>query len=320
MFTLTLSALAATAAAREPWTGNVLTYRNSVSLMTLQEGEELTYNPYYAMTLSVRPTYWVNDIFYVHGRFSVTRELTNSDITTDRGETWVSDLIFRLAAHEFYTIDVVGISFSASLDIITPTSPISRARTLQIGLAPGIRISRDFDVLSGIGIGYGFRVTGRIHDKTTAERESPIIGGCSGTTGGCDEYLNTGLRNPYLRLSHSFDLSVGFLDWLGLEISAALMTDYLHDEVTSTNVSHTPQADQDQRFYVASDVAIVLKPMPSLGIRIGAETLNPQLAPDSTFYAPFFNRYTEFYLDLTLDVAGLVSQINGREDAEAEAP
>jgi len=37
--------------------------------------------------------------------------------------------------------------------------------------------------------------------------------------------------------------------------------------------------------------------------------VNPQLRPDSGYEAPFINRYTTVYLDLTLHVDGLVSQI-----------
>jgi hypothetical protein len=48
-----------------------------------------------------------------------------------------------------------------------------------------------------------------------------------------------------------------------------------------------------------------------LEVGLGYETVSPQLAPDSTYYNPFYNRYTTLYLDLRLEVDGLVAQIEG---------
>ncbi len=298
-----------TAEAKDPWRSSAITYRNEVSTLTLNN-DELTDNPYYAMTLSVRPQWWFGDSVYVHARFAISQELTNSDITTNRGETWPTDLTFRVGAASFYTIPVVDISFSADMDVITPTSPVSRARTLQLGVAPGIGVRGNYDVLGGLSVGYGFRSTFLAHESTTAQREVPKIPACAGSIASCG--LDMGLRNSRMRLSHSFDVSMMFTSWIGVAASGAMLTDYLYDlPATDARVSTVPQEPEDRRFLVATDLALVLKPMKSLGIRIGAETVNPQLAPDSSTYTPFINRYTSLYFDLSLDVAGLVTQIRG---------
>ena len=111
------------------------------------------------------------------------------------------------------------------------------------------------------------------------------------------------------RLSHSVDLSFAFTNWLRLSASGAFVTDYLHPLVTDDTVSFVPQEPEDRRFLVATDLSLAFQPIPSLGITVGASTTYPQLAPDSSYRTPVFNRFTEIYLDLTLDVAGLVSQI-----------
>jgi len=300
-------------AEKSPWAGSSLTYTNAVRAMALDEGSELTHNPYYAMSLGVVAQWNITDIFYLHGRMSLTRELTNSDVTTDDGETWLSDLTFRLGASQFYTIPVAGIYFSGLIDIITPTSPTAKARTLEAGLAPALGIGRYWDVLGGIHISYRFQATRYFYEYTTSQRELPLIGGCDSSQGGCASHENLGLRNAEWRLGHTFALSIGFTKWMGIRASGSLYTDYLFDEVTSERVSYEPQVDQDQRFVVSTDLALTFRPVAALGIAIGAATTNAQLDTDSSFETPFFNKNTVVYLDLTLDIDGLVSQIRGQD-------
>lgn len=318
LIVLVVAAAALTAApdraeADSPFRGTVVSYSNLVSMRTLQADEELTYNPYYAMSLSMRPHYWFTDSLFVHARLALTHELTDADTTTRKGETRLTDLTLRVGASEFYTIPVVGISLSADLDIITPTSEISQARTLQVGIAPGVGVRRTWDVLGGISVGYGFRLTSLVHSHQTAQRELPLIESCEDTLGGCAQHLDTGTRNARLRLTHSFDLSLGFTKWFALVTSVALATDYLHDVSTDDSVSFVPTEPTSERFWVSTDLGVRFKPMPSLRVGFGARSTHPQLAPDSTRYLPFFNRYTVFYLDLGLDIDGLVTQIAGRK-------
>jgi hypothetical protein len=279
--------------------------------MGLDEGSELTHNPNYTMSFGAVAQWNITDIFYLNGRLSLSRELTNSDFTTNDGETWLSNLTFRLGASRFYTIPVAGIYFSFDVDIITPTSPIAQARTLQAGLAPGLSVGRSWDVLGGINLSYGFRATKNFYEFTTAQRELPLISGCDSSAGGCASHENLGLRNADWRLAHTFAFSIGFTDWMGLRTSAAVITDHLFDEVSDARVTFEPSADQDRRFLVSTDLALTFQPIKALGIAIGAATTNALLDTDSTSETPFFNKNTVVYLDLRLDIAGLVSQIQG---------
>ena len=54
------------------------------------------------------------------------------------------------------------------------------------------------------------------------------------------------------------------------------------------------------------DLGVTAQATDFFSVSLGVTTLNPELAPDSSRYAPFFNRYTAVYLDLRLDVAQLV--------------
>ncbi len=59
-------------------------------------------------------------------------------------------------------------------------------------------------------------------------------------------------------------------------------------------------------------IDISYSPLPYIGFSLGTSTLNPQLAPDSSYYAPFFNRYTQVYFDVTLTIDEVVQAIRNR--------
>jgi hypothetical protein len=44
-----------------------------------------------------------------------------------------------------------------------------------------------------------------------------------------------------------------------------------------------------------------------LRVALGVLTRHPDLRPDGKLRAPFFNRYTQFYLDLTIDADSVVA-------------
>ena len=296
---------ASRAQAKEPYRGTTVTYRNAVSMRTLQKDAELTYNPYYAMELQLQPQWWFGDIFYLQASFGIATELTNADETTKRQETWPSDVVLRAGAGSFYTIPVVGLAFSANFDLIAPSSPTSQARSTLIGLQAGLGVRRTFKVLSGISLGYSFQARKSFYKYTTAQRDAPLIGSCVG--GGCAEYYNTGVRNASWRLVNSFDVSFGFTDWLSLSASVQLVNDFLFDKVDTPGVSYVALEDQDNRYLLSYELEVSFQPVKGFFIGVGASTTNPELAPNSKPETAFFNRYTVFYFDLRLELAGLVS-------------
>ena len=117
-----------------------------------------------------------------------------------------------------------------------------------------------------------------------------------------------------------------FVEWLGVGANVTLLHSFLYDQDDTDTVidegtgevmpaSEQPYAsDEDIRYVMVYGVEISINPIPALGIGIGAETANNQLAPDSTYQKPFFNRYTSIYLDLRLNFAGLVSQLTSSEE------
>ena len=299
------------AESKAPWRGSAFVYRNTLRAYSLDAASELSHNPYYAMSFSFQPSWWFGDHLYVRASLDVIRELTNSDETTDYGEAWVSDLAFIVGYSKFYKIPVVGIDISADLVIKTPTSKPAMARTLIMGIGPGLRITRSFDLLKGLSIGYSFRANPNLHRKTTSETENPWIGGCISSSGGCDQYFNTGYRNAKFRLHQGFDVSLGILDWLSVSLSYGVLIDWLYDIDKSDDQYEILQISepQNRRYYSVFEAQVTFTPMPAFQVGLGLSTFNPQLKPDSDYYNPLFNRYSMIFVDMRLSIDGLISQI-----------
>jgi len=296
--------------ARAPWRGSEFVYRNVFSAISLDPSAELTYNPSYAMSFSFRPSWWFTDQLYVRANLDVVRELTEADDTSFANEALLGDLVLTAGYAPVVTIPVVDIAVSADLALQVPTSKASQARTLALGIGPGVRLSRSFDLLSGISAGYSLRAMPRIHQSTTAELETPMIPGCSASSGGCDAYLHTGVRNAQFRLQQLFYVSARMLDWLSLSVTYGLWIDWLYPiDIDDPRISAETIKPQDRRYASVWEVEVLFEPLPAFKIGVGTSTLGPQLAPDSTYYNPFYNRYTTIFVDLHLDVAGLISQI-----------
>lgn len=296
--------------ARKPWRGSSVTLHNEVSGHTFNPAADLTYNPYWSMSLLFNAQWWFTDIFYVRAALGLSREMTNADDTTDQGETWLNDLSIRAAANRFYTIPVVDIDLTAYLTLKAPTSKYSQARSLLLAVTPTIQLSRRIKLLKGMNLSYRFSAQKSFHQYTTAQRDVPLISGCASTVNGCSEYFNTGSRNTSWRLSHSALVSQQFTDWLAASISFGVVTDFLYESVSDPSVSHSPMAPQDQRYLLNSNIDLTFTPIKSMSISVGASSYHSQLDASSSYQTPFFNRYTTVYLDLGLDIAGLISQIS----------
>jgi hypothetical protein len=131
------------------WRDTWLIWDNSVSAQTLGIGKNyLSPNPTYEMTGSLRPRYYLydgkKDGIYVAGRLDVVREFTNSDVTTKRGETTLSDFTLltgyrrQLAASPGYETVLTG-----GLPILSfPTSKFSANNGTILGLGTEARLTQ----------------------------------------------------------------------------------------------------------------------------------------------------------------------------------
>lgn len=293
-----------------PWRGSQFVYKNSFSAISLSPAAELTYNPTYTMTFSFRPWWWFTKSLYVRASLDVDREITEADGTTKEGEAWVRDLRLVVGLSNILRIPKAKIDFSFSLVLTVPTSKISWARTMVLGIGPGVRVSRMFKVLKGLIIGYNVRAAPTFHRYTTSQTLDPRISGCSGTVGGCDSFYNTGLRNSMVRLTHYGDISVRFLKWMGVSLAIGQATDWLYPLSDSEIATYQPEyIGEDRRWLTFLELQVAFQPLKMLEIAVGYSSVHPQLAPDGQRYVPFFNRYSAFYIDLKLKIDGLVARI-----------
>lgn len=291
-----------------PFRGSSLTYRNAASTLSFDRSAELTYNPIWTMGLEIAPRFWFNDTFSVSASLSLDREITEADDTTFANETLLSDLVLGASARKWATIPVVDIDVSGGVQVILPTSKASQGDTLLFAVAPQLRLAHTFPVLSGFTLAYSLRVAKYFHRYTTGELDSPLISGCFGSPS-CDRLVNTGVRNTSFRVTNAFSLSLAFTDWLSFDAQFGVITSFLYSGVDDDRVSLETLEPTSTRHALLYDLGATAQATDFFAVTLGVSTLNPQLAPDSTRYAPFFNRYTAVYLDLRVDVAQLVVDV-----------
>ncbi|MDI7268163.1 MAG: hypothetical protein QME96_09235 [Myxococcota bacterium] len=297
-----------------PWRGSEIIYNNDVGLNGLDRSSDLTWNPYWAMTWRFKPRWWFDDTWYVRARLDLSREVTQADDRTYSGETWVHDLFLYAGASDFYTIPVVDIGLSADVILTTPTSKVSRARTLALGIGSGVRIGRSFSfgAAGDLSVDYHVRFSSFLHRYTTSELETPIIPSCARSGSGCDEFINTGERNVQWRVQHGVGVSWEPLEWLEASVGFEHVVSWLYPiEGEDPRISHEAEDDTDRRYASDFYAEAVFAPWAPIRIGLGYGTISPQLAPDSTYHNPFYNRYSTIYLDLRIEVDGLVAQFVG---------
>jgi hypothetical protein len=308
LFLLVMSAPALAVESKPaPWRGSTFSYRNAASAISLDKGAELSYNPYYVMSFEFAPRWWFGKYAYVSADADLSRELTDADDTTREGEWWWGDVRVG-AGGTAPRIPVVGLIFSAKVDVIAPTSKVAQARTMILGVRPQVSVARTFKVLSGISLAYAFQATRFFNEYTTSQRKVPLIPGCTGGAS-CARFSNLGLRNTEWRLTNAASVGIDFTSWLGLSADFALIVDTLYDMAEDDRVSFEPQGGTNKRYLMAYSAEVWGKPMPSLGLALGFSTVNPQLKPDSSYEDPFINRYTTVYLDLRFHIDGFISQL-----------
>lgn len=285
-----------------PLGASSVVYRNQVSVVSLDRSTDLTYDPLYLMSLSLRPQVDVGAGVYVRGELSVARELTESNWTTRADETYLGDTTLA-AGGTLWTVPVAEVALSGELGVRLATSKASRAQTLQASIDPSLRVSRRFDVLSGLTLGYGFGFGANFHGSTTAERAEP-------TVFAAPETANTGRRNAKWRLSHTGSVSLGLLDSVSVSFAAGLHSHRLYDAMDLTESEGLLPDDRESREYLSASAGLSYAPTAALGIGIGAATFHDQLASDGSQRQPLFNRFTNLYFDLRFTPGALLTTEN----------
>lgn len=297
-------------AAPAPFRGTALTYKSVVAARSLAPGAELTYNPYVSSALAMRLAWWFNKSIYFAGSVSVSREFTNSDWTTARGENIASDTNLLIGASDFWTLPETGIDFSAEAVLTLPTSKSSWGETLILGTSANLTASRNFKVLKGAQISYTFSPEKRFQNYTTAQYAGPTVLDCSNSPGGCGQFYNTGSRNISWSLGH--DLSAWIMPHERLILSASIgtQTGFLYSRAELPGVESIVADPVNERYFNYYVFAASMVVNPALVVTVGSSTANPQLGPDGLYRAPLFNRYTNLFVSGRVDINGALKAIH----------
>ncbi len=285
------------------WRGSSVSYRNAVSTLSFDEAAEPDFNPFYEMSLSVAPRWYFTEQIYARAGITAAGEITDSDWTTE--SAYLSDTSVAAGMGKIFAIPVLDTAFGAELAAKFPTSQSSQARTLIMALEPSVRVTQPFKLLAGGSIGYRFGAARDLHEFSTGELDQPRVP-CAGSTD-CLALSGNGRRNTTWRLSHGVSAGLGFTSWFNIGASFGVHTHYLHDTSEIEGVTNQAIDDTDTRHYFSYGVSAGFKPFDALGVGVGASTFNPQRAPNNDLHDPFFNRHTQVFVDLSLDVAALTS-------------
>jgi len=300
-----------------PWRNSMFTYENMFSAYSFSRSADLTYNPYYAQSFSFRPRYYPRDDLSLRLRLDLEVEVTTSD-DTDHAREWVlSDLTFdTVYAPKALTIPVVGIRVEPSLRFIFPTSIESRGRSTVMTLGPGVAFKRSIPLMKGkwlkeLDLTYGFRFTKYFSKYATAQHAE--LEGCENLAR--PECQHRGKQNISWRFVNAFDAALKITDKLSFTWSMMFINNLLHqlpaqdieiapglvEPLGPSAVTHT--AATWAIFDLSYDV------LDWLSLSIGTSTYYGQLATDSSYRTPIFNRYTNFFFDVTIPVDQFVAQV-----------
>jgi hypothetical protein len=300
------------------WRNSLVTYENIFSAYSIDRGAQLSYNPYYAQSISFLPRYYPRDDLYLRARLDLEIELTTSDDTDYAREWIVSDLYLDVDYKPAWmTIPVVDVMVNPSLRLMFPTSIVSRGRSMMLGLAPGVALRRSFKLLDGkflksVGLLYGFRATKYFHEYTTAQVSSRVCIQTRPDDPSCTQA--DGLRNRSWRFVNTVGVQLALMDKLLLSGTVLFINDLLYElpegEHTFNDMTvHVDGTDMNHRASTWAIFDLSYDLLDWLWLSAGVSTYYPQLAPDSTYRTPMFNRYTTFYFDVTLPVDRFVSQV-----------
>ena len=294
-------ALAALApGAGSPFAGSTLTLRNTATAVSLNKDFDPTYNPYYALQLTLAPNVNLPAGIYVRANASVTRELTQEDDTTYRGESVWSDTNATLGWRAV-RLPSIGTMLNLEAIVTLPTSKAARARTLTAATGIGATLivaQGDFYLLAISRVAHNW------HRYTTGELEKPWLGDCQSFAGGCDPYVGTGVRNPQWRFLNLLGGGWSPTAWLGINAQFAVIDNVLYplaDSPIASGGTLAPSVTNTNlrgSFYYG--ISTELRVHKALTVLVGVDTFNPQLAPNSTYQQAVFNRFSSLYIDLQM--------------------
>ncbi len=305
-----------------PWAGTTLGWDHSATTETVGIGRDTQrLNPTYEWTLMFSPRYKVfsddDQSVSLSAALGISREFTNSDITTDRGEWTLTDWSLALGySRTLYNEDEyrTGLSVTAP-SLAFPTSVFSQANGKILSLQGKVGLSQSIPILGGSSTalksfslstvaGYGHAFT----SATTQEFEDldRARTGLDAEPTISDQL--TGVTNSKHQITAGFGGTLAILDELSLGTTFQWRPNwkYLPTEgcVTVLNVNGCFEPDhveEPQNFAVITMFAVDVsyQPIKEMSISAGYANVANQIAPDGERRNMFYSPNARFYLTLT---------------------
>lgn len=299
-----------------PWRGSLLYYGHGISALTLNKSAEPWYNPNYSHHLDFWLEWHWTDKLFTRATYSLGQEFTQGDDTNSLYEIVGSDLNFDTGLGGLEL--PAGFKAGAMVRLSLPTSKASQAQTRLFGLGPVGILSRKFNVAGGINVIYLASFNWRFHRSTTAENNSPELVACGlSKVDACQDYFNTGMLNAWGALGHGprvlwtpteklmfigyFSMSDSFL----YRLSPAQAQFAGSTQLTNENTAGV-------RYSNAFGLIANYEVTKQVGLSLSVATAGGQLAPDSTYRNPFFNRYSTFSLDAVIDIEAITESLSSK--------
>ena len=328
---------------RRTFAGTSLNWDNSFTARSLDKSYQYSYNPNYSMGFGLAPVWNISDEVSLSTSIGFDTELTNSDFSNKKRETFFRDIPVNLGyTHSFDVND--DVKFRTGLDggVVLPTSRMSRYTTMYTSLKLGTQATFSFpNVLEGLSLGWKPGFTKYFHESVTPRPdanpldETPIPDTERATSTryqalAYDPYA----INPTFSVANTLSLSLGLVSTLSFAFS------YTHNYIykykpsgiggSDDGICTDPQGcddprdtDHNERGIYSQSFSYMLsyglpEPVQMISLNLGAITASNQLALSGEYRKPFFNRETVITFGLSLDIDGAIRAAQGKDEEDGQ--
>ncbi|HMJ13338.1 MAG TPA: hypothetical protein VK524_18080 [Polyangiaceae bacterium] len=317
------------------WRESTLLLDQSVSTETVGVGKDIqTRNPSYDMTLLFRPRYYLYEDelqnVSLRGEIGVFHEFTNSDVTTERGETSLTDAqLFASLARTVYRSSDYRTELSLRAPILTfPTSKVSSRNGTVLGLGASFTVAQDVPLAgprskllqaatAALRLGYAHTFTNSIvptNSELARRRTDP-----EGRLLIDDQFGSPAFPEHEGTIRLLFDVGISERVTWGTAFTWQPLWKYKLPDTQICNVATgcvEPESVEDpQRFVVVTtfETEVAWDPIDEASVALGYSNLTSQVGSSGERRNVFYSPAARFYLTLTANLDEIYLTAKGRQ-------